>query len=197
MLRRIAGYALFILGFLAITFFRHYSGEIIPHPFLFWILGGLFFLAGYLLLRYTPSPKDQAALRQLRQLISELKANGEKISVDLSSCEIREHSYTERRAPQEVTTLALSPLTPKLHHLLNMLEDDTRGTGMSEVCQSVILFPYQNSRTGKTEKFVSPVISKDQISLSFYLDKQKQTTLYVDKTDRTLYYFDLDFLKSE
>lgn len=31
---------------------------------------------------------------------------------------------------------------------------------------------------------------------SFYLDRQKQTTLYVDKTNRNLYYFDLDFLKS-
>ena len=197
MIRRIAAYSLFVLGFLTFTFFRHYSGALIPYPFLFWLLGLSMFLGGYLLIRYTPSPKDQAALRQLQQLIGELKATGEKILVDLTSCEIREHSYSERRNPTDKDSLTVSLLKPGLHHLLNQLEDDTRGTGIAEIRQSVILFPYQNNRTGQTERFVSQVIPKDQVTLSFYLDKQKQTTLYVDKNDRTLYYFDLGFLKSE
>lgn len=47
----------------------------------------------------------------------------------------------------------------------------------------------------KIKRFISRVIPKDKVSLSFYLDQQKQTILYVDKTDRNKYYFDLDFLE--
>jgi len=88
-------------------------------------------------------------------------------------------------------------MAPGLHHLLNNLEYDSNAPKLSNVVQTVILFQYLNSRTGQTEKFVSHVIPKDRVSLSFYLDQQGQTTLYIDKTNRSLYYFDLDFLKSE
>jgi hypothetical protein len=36
MWRRILAYLLFGLGFLTFTFFKHYTGELIPQPFLFW-----------------------------------------------------------------------------------------------------------------------------------------------------------------
>ena len=193
--RRIAAYSLFVLGLLTFTFFRYYTGRIIPHPFLLWFLGLTMFLGGYLLLRYTPSAKDQAARQQLRQMIGALKANGEKIRVDLRSCEVREHNYTERRNPAADESLLMTLTAPgTLHSLLNQLEDKDYGKSMREVVQSVLIFPYANSRTGQAEKFISQVISKDRVTLSFYLDKQQHTTLYIDKTDRNLYFFDLDFL---
>jgi hypothetical protein len=60
--------------------------------------------------------------------------------------------------------------------------------------QPVFIFQHENTRTGTFERFVSPVIPKDKITLSFYFDRQRQTTLYVNKTDRSHYYFDLKFL---
>jgi hypothetical protein len=195
MFTRIAAYTLFILGFLTWTFFRHYSGEIIPYPWLFWFLGLLMFLFGYLLLRYAPTGKEHAKIRQVRQLVADLKTNGEQIRVDFSACEILENNYTEQVEPYSGDDLMLATGRPSLHYLLNVLEDkDKRGD--VEVNQSCILFRYQNNRTGQTEKFISHVIDKDSVTLSFYLDQQKKTTLYVDKTDRNLYYFDLAFLKS-
>jgi hypothetical protein len=195
MWRRITSYALFILGFLTITFFRHYSGLLIPYPSLFWILGGTMFVIGYLLIRYTPSVKDQAARQRLRQMIGELKNNGEKIIVHFNECEVREHSYSEHKETYGRDSMFVGLVgAPGIHYLLNELEDETHGTGIAEVCQSVIIFRYANQRTGQTEKFPSQVISKDRVSLSFYLDQEQQTTLYVDKADRSLYYFDLNFL---
>ena len=194
---RITTYSLFVLGLLTVTFFRSYSGEIIPHPLLFWLLGLGMFLAGFLLLRYTPSRKDQTALRQLRQLIGDLKANGERITVDFEHCELREQSYRERKQIPGSDSLLLDLTGPeRLNALLNYLEDETQGTGMVNVCQTVLIFSYSNARTALVERFVSQVVSKDRVSLSFYLDQQRQTTLYVDKADRSLYYFDLDFLRS-
>jgi hypothetical protein len=198
MWKKIAAYALFILGFLTIIFFRHYAGQIIPYPSLFWLLGLAMFFVGYLLVRYTPSTKDQAARQHLRQMIVDLEANGEKITVDLTDCEIREHSYSEHRETYGRDSLFLS-LTggPGIQYLLNELEDETHGTGIANITQCVLIFHYANARTGQTEKFISQVISKDKVSLSFYLDQQKATTLYVDKTDRSHYYFDCNFLRTQ
>ncbi|GGA91179.1 hypothetical protein [Puia dinghuensis] len=193
MLKRIAAYCLIVLGlttviigFITFLFFRHYSGKLIPYPWAFILLGIGMLPAGYLLMGYAVSVTNKADLRKLQQRIEDLKANGEKIPVDLNSCDIRGHDYSEQVSSDD-------PDYPfhYLHHYHINEEPITR-----EIPQSIIIFPYSNSRTGLTEKFYSPVIPKDQLTLSFYLDRQKQTTLYVDRTNRKLYYFDLDFLKA-
>ena len=116
--------------------------------------------------------------------------------VDLRNCEIREHNYRDWKEPYGSDSLLLSAgVAPGLHHLLNNLEYGSDNPQLSDVTQTVILFQYPNTRTGQTEKFLSPVLPKDRVTLTFYLDQQQQTTLYVDKTNRSLYYFDLDFLK--
>lgn len=58
----------------------------------------------------------------------------------------------------------------------------------------VIIFSYNNPRTGAPEIFVSPPINRDKVTLTFYLEKQKNIFVYVDKSDRSKYYFDLEFL---
>jgi len=117
--------------------------------------------------------------------IAELKTTGERITVNFDQCEIRSHDYTEPIAPDDpdaqFTSIHYLPLdsSPALH----------------DIRQSVIIFTHLNTRTDRMEKFYSPIIPKDEVTLSFYLDRQKQTTLYVDTTNRRLYYLDLDFLK--
>jgi len=88
MWRRIAAYFLFVLGFLTMTFFKHYTGELIPYPFLFWLTGLALFAGGFLFLRYTPNGKELVARKKLMAAIADLKSNGEMIQVDLSKCEI-------------------------------------------------------------------------------------------------------------
>jgi hypothetical protein len=192
MLSRIIAYILFILGLITLTFLRHYTGSLIPYPWVFLLLGLGMFLAGYFLLRYSSPSKDRTSASKVRQMIDDLKTNGEKIRVDFKDCLIRGHEYSEAVENPESHLVGLTgsgALTAVLNHLDNP-------TGMRDVRQSVIIFQQTNSRTGITEKFLSSVISKDQVSLSFYLDQQQRTTLYVDKSNRNLYYFDLDFLNT-
>ena len=195
MWRRILAYILFGLGFLTVTFFKKYSGELIPYPFLFWLLGLAMFWGGFLFLRYTPSTKEITFQKRIATLINDLKENGEKIQVDLTQCELKEHSYIEEKEKyghkKELLTLGIESEIQGWNALGG---GSMRNVEQVQIKQTVIIFYNPNIRSGKTEKFISRVIPKDKITLSFYLDKQKQTTLYVDKTNRERYYFDLGFL---
>jgi hypothetical protein len=129
-------------------------------------------------------------------LIDHLKTDGDRIPVDLNNCDIRSHDYREPKAAHGAENLLVDlTVNSEFRALMNHL-DDPGGTGMQNVQQSVIVFSHVNPKTGTTERFLSPIIAKDKITLSFYLDRQKQTSLYIDKSNRNLYYFDLDFLKS-
>ncbi len=197
MWRRIFAYILFGLGFLTFTFFRKYSGDLIPYPFLFWLLGLAMFWGGLLFLRYTPSTKEINAQKQLTEIINDLKENGEKIQVDLMKCELKEHNYIEEKEKyghkNELLTLDIEREIQGWNALGG---GSMRNVEQVQIKQTVIIFLKPNIRSGQTEKFISRVIPKDKITLTFYLDKQKQTTLYVDKTNRERYYFDLDFLNT-
>ena len=195
MWRRILAYILFGLGFLTVTFFRKYSGDLIPYPFLFWLLGLGMFWGGLLFLRYTPSPKEINNQKQVNVAINELKENGEKIQVDLTQCELKEHNYFEEKEKyghkNELLTLDIEREIQSWNALGGGY---IRNVEQVQIKQTVIIFSKPNIRSGQTEKFISRVVPKDKITLSFYLDKQKQTILYVDKINRERYYFDLDFL---
>ena len=195
MWRRILAYILFGLGFLTVTFFRKYSGELIPYPFLFWLLGLAMFWGGLLFLRYTPSTKEITVQKQIAAVINDLKENGEIIQVDLTQCELKEHNYIEEKErygnKNELLTLDIEREIQGWNALGG---GSMRNVEQVQIKQTVIIFYKPNIRSGQTEKFISRVIPKDKITFSFYLDKQKQTMLYVDKTNRESYYFDLDFL---
>jgi hypothetical protein len=117
MLKQIAALILFLLGLLSLAFSRYYKGTLVPHPWIFAVIGTLMLIITYALSRSSTSSQESVFICQL-----------------------------------------------------------------------------DNPRTGEKERFLSPVIPKDKITLSFYLENQKTTTLHVDKTDHTRYYLDLDFL---
>ncbi|MBX3239059.1 MAG: hypothetical protein KIT80_09780 [Chitinophagaceae bacterium] len=192
---RVLAYIFFGLGFLTVTFFRKYSGDLIPYPFLFWLLGLAMFGGGLLFLRFTPSTKELKIQKQVEALIAQLKESGEKILVDLSRCELKEHHYFEGRERYGHKNELLTLDVEREIQALNSISGNSLGnTEQVQVNQTVIIYATSNNRTGEMEKFISRVIPKDKITLSCYLDTQKQTVLYVDKTNRECYYFDLDFL---
>ena len=195
MWRRILAYTLLIFGLLTVTFFRKYSGDIIPYPFLFWLLGFVMFLGGFMLLRYIPSTKEFNIQKQVNKLIADLKENGEIIKVDLKKCELKEHNYIEERERYEDKNELLTLDIERQIQFWDALGGNSmRNVEQIQINQTVIIYSYLNNHTGQEEKFISRVISKDKVTLAYYLSEQKQTTLYVDKTNRTHYYFDLDFL---
>jgi hypothetical protein len=193
MLKRIAGFVLILLGALVTLFFRHYTGTIIPYPWLCLLLGLASLATGIYLVRASATDEDKTTTNKLYQAIAELKSTGERIEVDLRVCSIRTSESLESDPGKQIDLVMFYFIAPTgLYTLATLIKDrpeETRG-----VLRSVIIFPYVNNRTGQTEKFISPIILKDEVSLSFYLDRQQRTTLYVDKANRTRYYFDLDFL---
>lgn len=195
MWRRILAYILFGLGFLTMTFFRKYSGEVIPYPFLFYLLGIAMFVGGWLFLRFTPTTKESNIQNQIIETITDLKTNGDKIPVNLSSCEIKEHNYIEEQYKYGHSNELLTLDFERQIQAWNAIGGGSiRNVEQVQIRQTVLVYSYHNTRTGKLEKFISRVIPKDKVTLSFYLDRQKQTLLYVDKINRDKYYFDLDFL---
>ena len=88
MAKRYFAYVLFALGFVTVTFFRNYAGQNIPYPFVFWIAGALMYGYGLKLLYWTPNFREQKALNIRKNEIDDLITKGDKIAVDLDTCEI-------------------------------------------------------------------------------------------------------------
>lgn len=197
MLRRIISYILFVLGLLIVLFFRKYSGELIPYPFLFYLSGFGMLFSGFLLLRYTPTATQSNVQKKVSEAIIYLKTKGERIAVDLTQCEIKEHHYIEEanhtEYPNDLLKFAVEHYVPALSIIEGTSKNNIQKVN---VIQTILIYHYYNNRTGENETFISRVIPKDKITLTFYLDKQKYTSLFVDNADRSKYYFDLDFLNS-
>jgi Na+/phosphate symporter len=67
------------LGTLMYFFFKHYTGGHIPYPFLFWLLGIALALTGMYLYRTSSSVKQFSKDNSVKQVIADLKKNGEQI----------------------------------------------------------------------------------------------------------------------
>jgi len=184
--KRILGYILCALGFIIILFFKKYAGNSIPYPVLILPTGAILLFIGVILLWVTPTYGEYKATQKLKNSETDLQENGEKIQVDLTQCEIKENDYydTQLVAGKRSSDLSTDPLIRNAE-----IEKQT------EVDQAVFIYTHRHS--AHEEKFNSPVIHRTGDDLKIALFLQKTTTLYVDKTDRSKYYFDLDFLKRE
>jgi hypothetical protein len=172
---------LFFLSYLAWKFYSHYNGTVISHPWMIAALAILLDLLAFFLIYIFISSITRQAKKSNRQWIEGLKANGERIRVDFSTCEIRKNDWTDHITRDDEGSRYEAPYDQHVK--------------MADVIFSVIIFRHTDTRTGNSERFVSPNINKDPITLQVYLEQQKQTSLYVDRANRNNYYFDLDFLK--
>jgi len=196
MAKRIIAYFLFGIGTIIYIFSAKYTGAL-PYRIIFWATGIIMYIIGYRIIKYGPSFRKQKALKRLQEIISDLKENGEKIVVDLSKCEIRENNYYENEEEWDDIDSAdfLSLNFARQFNFLNQLAYNPIRAKDGEIDQTELL--YVHNHKGVEEKFHSNVIprSSDDLRIKLYL--VKTTSLYVDKKDRSRYYFDLDFLKRE
>jgi len=185
MIRRLIAYFLYGLGFITIVFFRNYAGHIIPYPSLFWLIGFAMFLAGWRVLNFSPTFNELTNGQKLNRLYEELKINGERIIVDLTKCEIKTNNYTLEQT-----------VGGSREQFWNVVGGDSdKNVTQLKIIQSVLV--YTNDNYGNPETFTSALINKDKISLSFLLEAQKHATIYVDRRNRSNYYFDVEFLDSK
>ncbi len=187
-IKRILAWASFVIGSLILTFFRNYEGHVVPYPWLFYLAGIVFFILGFLLLRKTPTVKENEVIEKANQLITNLKTNGHKIMIDLDSCVVKENKYFEEPDYYKNTSnleLFTAMDMIYLYHKFKTQASDNRKH------QSVAI--YNTVYQGKEQKFISPVIPNDRSHLLILFSIQKTTSLYIDKNNPDNYYFDMEF----
>jgi hypothetical protein len=190
-IKRILGWASFGIGLLILTFFRKYTGHIIPYPWVFYSAGLIFFLAGFIFLRKIPTVTASKILEKANALIKDLRDNGNKVTVDLNLCEIKVNHYTEQPDNFKSATDLELFTAMDLVYFYNKIHNPTPN---GQIYQSVAV--YKTSYNGKPKTFYSPTIPLDKDNLLFKFGIQKTTTIYVDKNDSNKYYFDIGFFKN-
>jgi hypothetical protein len=114
----------------------------------------------------------------------DLKNNGMKIIVDLTTCEIQTGTFKKEK--EEISYL------DELGGI-DILLDAGKMPEPDQYEQSVLIYKHKTT-SGKTVKFYGPT-SKNKKTLEILCVMQKETTLYVDRNDYDHYYFDLEFLE--
>ena len=189
-IKRILAWSLFGTGTLVLTFFKHYRGSIIPSPFLIWGAGIVCYIVGIVLLLKVPKVAEDKLHKKMRSLIGELKQNGNKLTVVLDDCEIKENNYIEAQdAYKDKTDLELM-LTPNIVMMYN--SSKAAATKDKPILQTVAV--YKTMYLGKEKTFYSPTIAKDKENLLFKFFAQKTTTIFIDKNNPDNYYFDVEFV---
>ncbi len=180
MIRRAFAFILICVGLILLIFFDRYTGSFIKKKG-FILAGGLvsLIMGGIILLSRTAREKFIA--RQYKKRIDGLKNMGEKIKVDLSGCQIKSNAYS---AEQDDVGLVGE-------QGFNVVDGDEMANVQSmEIYQSVLISKYG------AETFISSIIPLEHTTLLFKLDNQKTTFIYVDRSDRSKYYFDVEFLST-
>jgi hypothetical protein len=100
-----------------------------------------------------------------------LKQHGEKITLDLDNCDIKENNYYE-----DITSKGLALI-------------DIDAYKEQYIVQTVIV--YNHTRNSVAEKFVSQTFSLDTVTLESHI-LSNDIVLYVDTFDRSKYFFDFN-----
>lgn len=183
-MKRLIGIIFISVGLLLFLFFRHYSGDFLPHPSLLYLIGFILIVIGYLLFNksksYSASKKEKLMISEIKRL----KQEGKKIKINFKDCKVITTNYYEEVPKNSNYKI----------QAWDSLYNDSDGVESIEINKSRIIYHYNNYNDNYT--YISPIINKDKFSLSFLLEKQKEINLYIDRTDESLYYFDIEFLNS-
>jgi len=183
--KQIIGIILIIVGVIVLLFFDNYPGGIIPYPILWYLLSIVIIGIGVLLIRKSLKQKNEEITNQIENELNRLKKYGDKILVDLDKCEILTNNYVEEIESDSSYTV----------QRWDALYDSSRNIKKVNVYQTRLLF--ESNRLGKKEKFYSPTINKDEVTIRFLLALHKNTFIYIDRMYKDKYYFDINFLLEE
>ncbi|NOU59614.1 hypothetical protein [Marinifilum caeruleilacunae] len=181
-MKRIVGIILIVVGVLLYLFFRNYDGNFLPYPTLWFFIGIILAIIGFKLFVTSKSKTEKEIEESYQSEIKRLKENGDKISVEFKDCEIVSSNYH----------VELPKSSNYRVQAWDSLYDNGKSAENIEINQSRIIYKNENSEDNNV--FISPLINKDEITLSFRLSNYKSTVIYVDKLDKDLYYFDLELL---
>jgi len=174
--------AVMIIGSITLYILINAKEEIIPNQW-FWelVIFGII-LSPFIIGRFVDKKNFKSADKEFTKRVKKQKSKSKKIRVDLSKCKLECYSSYERvesNNPEEISN-QWEGLKPSKNVITN-------------VKKSECVLVYEMDWKGELVRFESEVIFKDEITLSFLLEKQKTIDLYIKSTGE--YFFDLGFLE--
>jgi len=179
MIKKLFGYTIAGIAFIAIIFFRHYKGYLISYPMLWAILSIIALGLGLYVVFTSKTKKEIVTAAKSLNHRNQLIATGEQIKLDIDSCEIKENNYYEE-IPNHV------PLDAQL---IDTIFDPNENYREKYVAQSAIVYFHKTGE--KMEKYISQVFPFGTEALTLYI-LNNDIILYVDRFDRNNYLFDLN-----
>jgi hypothetical protein len=181
-MKSIFGTLLITAGCFIYMFIVNFDGSILSYTPLWLALG---IIVGYIIFVTSKSRKEKIAESRKHDAINRLKQLGKVIKTSIEDCELISNDYFKE--------------IPKSGNLRvqgwDSLYDSSRTVKNVEIYQTRIV--YKPKDTYYNEMYMSPIINKDKETLSFIFPKNKEICIYVDRDDRSKYYFDIDFLKKQ
>ena len=169
------------LSFIGAIYFRHYKGEVISNPTL-WFIGSITLGVVGVALTLTSFKKIERTIEEVVDTrINHIKANANKILLDFDKCEFKSGTFSHMIDDPNMT--AVKVFAPGASSSL-------ASTKISEtVTQSYLT--YGESINGKQCKFISQSFPFDITTLKFYV-LNHNISLYIDQSDHSKYIFELN-----
>ena len=178
-----------VSGILGAIFFSNYAGGAIPLPGLWMWVSILAIIMGFGLTLKAILYVEERAYDDAKHKLEYFMMHALKIPVDLDACDIRMDYITVVIHPEDEgydDYLVLGNLNSETIH--------KEAITLTIPQALVIANPVTN---GKMEQFVSQPVKLDEITLRVKLHQRRHSAVYVDRNDRSIYYFDLEFLNAE
>ena len=174
--------AVMIIGSITLYILINSKQDLIPNQW-FWEVALLgIILSPFIIGRFVDKRNFKSADKDFTKRVKKQKSKSKKILVDLSKCKLECNSSYERvesNNPAEISN-HWEGLKPSKNVITN-------------VKKSECVLVFEMDWKGELVRFESDIILKDEITLSFLLEKQKTIDLYIKPNGE--YFFDLDFLE--
>jgi hypothetical protein len=188
------GIFIIAIAYLGNLFFKHYTGDVIAHPFIwqvsFWVLGAI----GIGVILFAVSAAKDKENNDYRQQVEKFSASARKVIIDIDQCDFKSGSYQQVVDNPELSALKI--MSPYEHALnkanieLPLFFGQHIDTTKTEVRhQSYLIY---NETAGETNRrYVSQSFPVDQSTLEYYV-MTKQVFLYIDRFDNKKFLFRLE-----
>lgn len=178
--RKIIGYSIAVFSSVAAVIFGRHPSDLIPYPYLWLGLSIVLIILGLYIAVSGEEGIQKLQNEKLKKDFEEFIRNADKIEVNLEECTIKTNNYVqEYELPKNYKSQAL-----------DAIYDETLNVKRDSVNQAVLVFKMEEY---ESKKYYSPIIYKDESTIKFLVDKYKTAWLYIDKLDRSKYYFVLPF----
>ncbi len=170
-------FSLIIAGFLGGIFFGRYKGESIQSPVIWQIVSIAISVLAILALQFGARKETKEIIDDYSEELKKFKAKAEIIVPDFDACEFKNGTYSQEVEDKEYSWMAGNVM---FKHEITKVEQFIR---------SGLLY---HQKTGSSiKKYASHSFPFDKTALQFYVINGK-IKLYVDRFDRSKYFFELD-----